>query len=153
MADITPIVAAGLDASTAVAGLYQAAARRTAQAARIAQHRQQVALRQRIEERKLERERRRAEASARARMGASGMSSADGSGAAVLRGLNREFADRLADSRAVYDSALGGPNLLDDGSARARNIFGIGGNIVGILRDDGKKRGARAPNEGSYRNG
>ncbi|NMM45214.1 hypothetical protein HH303_12040 [Rhodospirillaceae bacterium KN72] len=124
-------VSAALAVANTVLGMQQASQQRKAQAAQIAHRQQQAALQQRIEERKLARERRQQEATARARFGASGISANGGSAAAVLRGLNKDYDDALADSRAIYSSRMGVPNLLDDGPGLGQ-IIGLGQDIIGL---------------------
>ena len=124
-------VTAALAVANTVLGMQQASQQRKAQAAQIAHQRQQAALQQRIEERKLARARRQEEASARARFGASGVSSNGGSASAVLRGLNKDYDEALSDSRAMYSSRMGVPNLLDDGPGLGQ-IIGLGQDIIGF---------------------
>ena len=124
-------ITTGLSAISTASGMQQASQQRKAQAAQIAHQRQQAALQQRIEERKLARARRQEEATARARFGASGVSSNGGSAASVLRGLNKDYDEALADSRAMYSSRMGVPNLLDDGPGLGQ-IIGLGQDILGF---------------------
>lgn len=104
----------------------------------------QRTLDQRLKEKQLERERRSAVASSRARLGASGVSSVGGSGAAVVKGLNQNYNEALADSRKGYDMTVSGLNLLNDtsgssvgGAAQglelAKGVLGLGSQIAGIL--------------------
>jgi hypothetical protein len=138
----------GLGAVSTLGGMQQAEAAQKAQAARAAHDQQRAALEHRMNERRLERERRQKTASARARLGAAGIGSAGGSGAAVLRGLNKEYDIARFDSRTMFDmNRAGGQNLLDDSGSQladlasnaksaiglGKQVFDFGNQVVGLI--------------------
>lgn len=134
------IMSAMSTAASMVQGAQKASSARKQQAATVAAQQEQAVLKQRIAERKAERERRSQEASARARLGASGIGSTSGSGAAVLRGLNKTYDETLNDSRTQFNMAMqNSGGLLDDGPGigdifqMGQKAFGVGQQVFGEL--------------------